>query len=290
MTTATQEQTKTNNTAIAKADTPKPIIRVGNMVRGYLEKGQLHLPSNYSAENAMKSAWLKLQETGALNGATDVSVVNALLNMVIQGLNPAKTQCYFIKYGQQLVCQRSYFGDMALVKRILPGVEFFYAPFYSGEKVVPKRVNGKLVSIEHEEDMTLKKPENLGGAYCLVLDSNGEVVAGEIMTIERIRKSWGMSKTYKAEATAGTHHDFPDEMAVRTVVRKVCKPIINSSDDELLVRSAAESDMDAIDAEITEEAEEFGNQETVAIESQPVEQTTEPDQTVESQTEEDPGY
>lgn len=284
MSTAAKEQTSTE---ITKAYTPKPIQRVGVMVRGYLDKGQLHLPSNYSAENAMKSAWLKLQETGALQGATDTSVINALLNMVIQGLNPAKTQCYFIKYGTQLVCQRSYFGDMALVKRILPGVEFFYATYYEGEKVVPRRVNGKLVSIEHEEDLSAKTLDKLAGAYCLVINDSGEVVAGEVMSIDRIRKSWSMSKTYKPDAKSGTHADFADEMALRTVIRKVCKPIINSSDDELLVRSAAESDMDAIDAEITEEAEELGNQELVTV---MVEQDQTETKGEETEAEEDPGY
>ena len=87
---------------------------VASRVRGFLERGEIHLPDNYSPENALKSAYLKLQETKDKSGkpvlsvCTSTSIANSLFDMVIQGLNPAKEQCYFIAYGNQLVCQRSY--------------------------------------------------------------------------------------------------------------------------------------------------------------------------------------
>lgn len=87
-----------------------------NKVRKFQQDGQIYFPNNYSPENALKSAWLKLQEVKDKNGklALDVctkpSIANALLNMIIQGLNPMKNQCYFIPFGNQLTLMRSYFG------------------------------------------------------------------------------------------------------------------------------------------------------------------------------------
>lgn len=46
------------------------------------------------------------------------SIANSLLDMVVQGLSPAKTQCYFIVYGNQLQLNRSYFGTQAVLKRL----------------------------------------------------------------------------------------------------------------------------------------------------------------------------
>ncbi|WP_373786230.1 recombinase RecT, partial [Jeotgalibaca porci] len=73
-----------------------------------LEKTGLSLPANYNPQNALKSAFFKLQETKdrdgnlALTVCTKESIANSLLDMVVQGLSPAKTQCYFIVYGNAL--------------------------------------------------------------------------------------------------------------------------------------------------------------------------------------------
>src|SRR5690606_24667209 len=105
--------------ALVKKDT---VDVVAEKVRQFQERGEIHFPTNYSPENALKSAWLVLQETKDKNGkpvlqsCTKNSIANALLNMVVQGLTPAKQQGYFIAYGQQLVFQRSYFGTMAVTK------------------------------------------------------------------------------------------------------------------------------------------------------------------------------
>ena len=95
---------------------------VGKKAQEFVSRGELHLPPNYSVENAMKSAWLILQNTvdkdkkPVLQNCTKDSIANALLDMAVQGLNPAKKQGYFIAYGRQLVFQRSYFGTMAVTK------------------------------------------------------------------------------------------------------------------------------------------------------------------------------
>ena len=106
---------------------------VSTQVKGYVSKGDLQLPPNYSAENALKSAMLMLpavvdmQKVPVLKSCTPESIQGALLSMCMQGLNPDKKQCYFIAYGSKLTMSRSYFGDIAVAKQLDPSIEDIFA-------------------------------------------------------------------------------------------------------------------------------------------------------------------
>jgi recombination protein RecT len=127
-----------NQLALVKKDV---VDVVAAKVREFQERGEIHFPANYSPENAMKAAWLILQSTfdrnkrPALEICTKDSIANALLDMVIQGLNPAKKQGYFIVYGNQLVFLRSYFGTMAVTKRVTGAKEINANVIYEGDEV-----------------------------------------------------------------------------------------------------------------------------------------------------------
>ena len=85
----------TNAIAIVKKNV---VDKVETRVREFQANNELDIPANYSPSNAMKSAWLILQEVKDRNGkpaievCTKASMANALLDMVVQGLNTAKTQ------------------------------------------------------------------------------------------------------------------------------------------------------------------------------------------------------
>lgn len=233
---------------------------VTDRVRQMTTGGELHLPADYSAENAMKSAWLVLQETvdrnknPALTVCTPDSIANALLNMVVQGLTPAKTQGYFIVYGKSLVFQRSYFGSMALVRRILPGVEIYYEVVWKGDTLTYTIVRGRKVIDKHEQ-----KIENVGGeikaAYC-VIEEPGNHPHTVLMSMGEIEKSWAQSKQYKA----GSPHDtFAGEMALRTVVNRACKKVINSSSDAHLLAAMEASEEMIVEAVVGEEVDDLAN-------------------------------
>jgi recombination protein RecT len=256
--------------APAKAEN-NAVATVSKLVRSYIEKGTLHLPLDYSADNALKSAWLALQEVKDRDGrpalmvCTPASVNNALLDMVVQGLNPAKRQCYFIVYGNQLTCQRSYFGDQALATRIRPGIEIYSGIVYEGDGFEYESFRGRMVVTKHKQTLENRDNAKIRAAYCGIVDTNGEDLGAVIMTIAEIKKSWGMSKTYNPSGSKGTHHDFPDQMCLRTVIRRRCKPIINTSTDELLMASVRRQEMDSIDAEVEEEVEANANGEVLAL-------------------------
>ena len=91
-------------TSIKKFD-PKSLEVILSRVNNLKEVGGIALPADYSAENALRSALLILQDPDKqgktlLDNATSHSVAQALFSMAIQGLNPAKRQCSFIVYGE----------------------------------------------------------------------------------------------------------------------------------------------------------------------------------------------
>lgn len=207
--------------------------QVSNRISQLQDDG-LALPKDYNPQNALKAAWFKLQQTKdrsnrpALQVCTRSSIANALLDMVTQGLSPAKTQCYFIVYGNEVQLQRSYFGTIAVVKRLSSvkdidaqvvhqGDEFAIGADELGRikvtKFVPKFEN-------------LDKP--IKGAFAFIELADGRVDY-TVMTQKQIQTSWGQSRQHNVQ------QKFGDEMAKRTVINRAAKMYINTSDDSDLL-------------------------------------------------------
>ena len=99
------------STTVKKFEAPL-VEKVLTKVNSLKEIGGIALPPDFSAENALRSAWLILQDMKleanlpVLQSSTPDSIANSLFNMVVQGLNPAKHQCSFILYGNKLTLQR----------------------------------------------------------------------------------------------------------------------------------------------------------------------------------------
>jgi recombination protein RecT len=200
-----------------------------------LQNDGLVLPPNYNASNALKSAFFKLQEVTdkagkpALEVCTKESIANALLDMTVQGLSPAKTQCYFVVYGNKLQLNRSYFGTQAVIKRLSNVEDIWANVIFQGDVFEYEVVNGRERLIKHDTAFENRDNEILG-AYAIVKTSGDEEIL-TIMTRKEIETSWGQSKTSQA-----VHKKFPQEMAKRTVINRAAKAYINTSDDsDLLV-------------------------------------------------------
>lgn len=245
---------------------------VASKVRQFQQSGEIHLPAGYSPENAMKSAWLILQNTldrdknPVLTSCTKVSIMNALLDMVVQGLNPAKKQCYFIAYGKQLVCQRSYFGTMCVTKMVDDSIADIIAEVvYEGDNFKYSLVRGKKDITEHTQALENVNSKKIKAAYCLVINTDGEVAKTEIMTFDEIKQAWKKSQMNPVDnngqlKAGSTHEQFAADMAKKTVINRACKPIINSSNDwHLLRKSAARSDEIRAEVDVMEEVEANAN-------------------------------
>lgn len=225
-----------NDLALIKKDT---VDVVASRIKEFQEKGEIHFPPNYSPENAMKSAWLILQETKDRNGnpalevCTRDSIANALLDMVVQGLSPAKKQGYFIVYGNNLNFMRSYFGTMAVTKR-LNGVEDIFAQvIYEGDDFEFTIQKGTKKIVKHSQKLENIDINKIVGAYCTIIYGDGKEFT-EIMTKKQIDQAWSKTKM----KSNSVHREFPEEMAKRTVINRTCKLFANTSDDsDLLIES-----------------------------------------------------
>jgi recombination protein RecT len=265
---------------------------VTKRVQQFIAGGELHLPADYSPENAMKSAWLMLQETvdrdkrPALQVCTRESVYNALLGMAVQGLNPDKKQCYFIVYGKKLMCQRSYFGSMHVAKMVDPDIVDIYAQtVYADDEFEYEIHIGKEVVTKHVQKLQNIQPDKIIGAYATIVYKDGRELS-TVMTFDQIKQAWKQSQMKpvdeKGNIKAGsTHEKFTADMCEKTAINKACKYVINSSSDKSIVgRFAREMDAEVKEAEVDQEIGDNANKEYIDVDftvSEPMPDEGEPE-------------
>lgn len=212
--------------------------------------GSLESPQNYSVSNAIQSAKLMLlrAKTGKSTGykpvleyCTQDSIAKSLLDMVVQGLSVAKSQGYFIAYGNEVSFQRSYFGTIAVLKRLHSVKEIKTEVIHEEEKFeIIADENGNK-GIKHE--MKFECLDNdFVGAYCIISYTDGTQYT-EIMTRKMILQAWGQSKAYPTDKDGNVksdsvHGKFAQEMVKKTVLNRAAKLAINTSDDSDLLSLA----------------------------------------------------
>lgn len=269
-----------SNEMVKKETNKLPVVKeeanitdnVLNKIQKFQSNGQIYFPNNYSPENALKSAWLKLQDVKDKNGklalevCTRESVANALLNMVIQGLNPMKNQCYFIPYGNQLTLMRSYFGSITVAKQFGEIEDITAEVIYEGDKLETEIKRGKTIIKTHTRSFENINKAKIVGAYATILykDDTEESI---VMTLEQIKTSWKKSKL-NPDGKDSTHSLFAEDMCKRTVINKICKYYINTKDDSNLnmIKQAFEtSDEELKESEVEYEIQENANKEVIDI-------------------------
>lgn len=255
------------NQQVVQQEQPKTLAdAVYNKAKKLEESGDLAFPQGYAAHNAMKAAWLKLQNTmyrnrPILEACTQNSVANTLMEMLVQGLDPTKNQCYFIPRGDQLTLEVSYFGVMAITKRVANVREINAQVIYEGDNITYDIIKGRKQNLVHSQAWGNINKENILGAYCILEFQDGSEHV-EIMTIDEIRQSWSKSKMNKDKnSEGGTHREYRQEMAKKTVIKRACKPYMNSSNnDDLLSHYIKQTDERAHLASIQEEISTKANQ------------------------------
>ena len=232
--------------------------------------GGLAIPANYNPANALKSAFFEMTNSASgnlLEKCSRESIANSLLNMAIQGLSPAKKQCYFVPYGQNLSMQRSYFGTQKVVKSLTNVDDIWATVIYEGDEFEIEIEGGRERIAKHTTSF-LNRDNDIIGAYCIIKKSDGEEVL-TVMTRKEIEASWSQSKNKSVQ------NKFPQEMAKRTVINRAAKAFINTSDDsDALIQAVNdtteeefENDQERAVRDVTETVEREANQ--VLIETKP---------------------
>lgn len=232
--------------------------------------GGLAIPANYNPANALKSAFFEMTNSASgnlLEKCSRESIANSLLNMAIQGLSPAKKQCYFVPYGQNLSMQRSYFGTQKVVKSLTNVEDIWATIIYEGDEFEIEIKGGRERIAKHTTSF-LNRDNDIIGAYCIIKKTDGEEVL-TVMTRKEIEASWSQSKNKSVQ------NKFPQEMAKRTVINRAAKAFINTSDDsDALIQAVNdtteeefENDQERAVRDVTETVEREANQ--VLIETKP---------------------
>lgn len=243
--------------------------------------GMIQMPYNYSYQNALKSAWLVLQETKTrdekpvLEACSQTSICNALLDMCVQGLSVAKKQGYFIPYGKQLQFSRSYLGTVAVTKR-LTGVKDVKAYcIYEGDEfeqefdidTATMKITKFNPRIENRDNSKIK------GAFAVVVMDDPRENYVEVMTMKEIKDAWNQGQM---KGNSGAHKNFTQEMSKKTVTNRACKHFYSTSDDsdiliESINRTTEYNKEDIIEStvqEVSEEIEENACTDVIDIETE----------------------
>lgn len=262
----TQTQNR-NELAVLKDQT---VSVVEKRISQLVENGQLVLPRNYSAANALQAAWLTLQEVKdkdkkpALEVCSRNSVVQALYSMVVQALDPGKKQGYFIVYGRSLVFQRSYFGTLAVAKRMADVTDAVAEIVYEGDTFEYEIDRGTKRVITHRQSLDSIDSGKVRAAYAVVMFNDGREYT-ELMTWDQIQAAWSKSKM-NPNGKDSTHTQFQSEMVKRTVLNRALKRYINSSnDDHLFLQEFNREVSESVEASIEEDVEANANGDVLEI-------------------------
>lgn len=200
------------------------------------QAGELVLPQGYHAGNAVRMAWLYLQEVKskdykpALEVCSTNSIANCLLEMIIKGLSVAKKQCYFVVTGNQLTFWEDYRGKLMRTKRDTDIADVHAQVIYEGDEFVYTIDElGQYQLVSHKTKLENMDIAKITAAYAIVVRKDGTKYM-ELMSMAMIKKSWMQGA---AKGNSGAHNNFTDQMCKKTVISRACKVALGSSEDEL---------------------------------------------------------
>lgn len=227
----------------------------------------LTFPADYNPTNALMGAYLILKETNDKNGkcvletCSQASIANSLMDMVTMGLSMQKKQCYPIAYGGKLQCQVSYHGHKAMAHRY--GAKTINAEvIYEGDTFRYHIENGRKILDEHQQDFRNINLAKIAGAYCVIILVDGSTYM-EVMNMDQIKTAW--KKGYGYKENSGTHKEFTDMMAKKTVTSRACKQIVQQYGDVFAVDSYEKieelENVDIVAADVAYDIEQNANSE-----------------------------
>jgi recombination protein RecT len=252
-------------------------------IQSFQETGELKLPPDYNVENALKSAYIILSDpkNNLLEKCKDdkASIAESLLKMVVYGLNPIKKQCYFIPYGGKLECSVSYAGQVAIAKRYgnlknIKGNAVFKGDTF---EFAIDHTTGRRIITKHVQTLDSLGSKEIIGAYAFI-ELNDGTKDIEVMSFSQIKQSWEQGAT---KGNSPAHKNFPDQMAIKTVIARACKLLISTSDDKILYDPLQEVDAEdqlqlpPASEQLKEAKKKFANVQEVAFDEveQPQQET-----------------
>lgn len=195
-------------------------------------KQALSVPKGYNVGNEIASAIYAISQIRDRNGRSVIEacsagqIMNEIKDMVAQGLSVAKKQVYPIIYDGKLTLQRGYNGTIAALSYMYPGYQVGANVLYEGDEY--DYCTDDIAGYNYITNIRSKlenRDKPIIAAYGSIYDkATGKRVYGCVMTIDEIRRNWAKSK----DRTGTVHKEFPQEMAKRTLINRMCKIFVNT--------------------------------------------------------------
>ena len=178
------------------------------------------LPKDFNRERFVQNCMAVFEEKPELKQINRLSLMNGLLKGAYLGLDFMNKECYLIQYGNSVQFQTDYKGEIKFVKRysIRPIHEIYAKIVREGDYFEEKIVDG------HPSIDFKPLPMNGGkvmGAFAVALFKDGGMQY-ETMTVEDIQ---GVRNNYSRASQSKAWKCSFDEMAKKTVLRRLCKHI-----------------------------------------------------------------
>ena len=195
-----------------------------------IKDNKITVPEGYNVSNEITMALMLIAQTEdkdhrpALESCTRESIMTQLRLMAQNGLSMAQKQCYPIVRGKKLCIDISYFGTISILKRIMPGYDVRANVIYKddiydyvfNEEIQCNQIMNVRSSIENRD-------KGIVGAYGVIFEkATGKIIYSEVMSWKEILTSWSHAKTDKVQK------EFPQEMAKRTLIQRMCKLFLNT--------------------------------------------------------------
>ena len=178
------------------------------------------LPKDFNKTRSVQNCLSVMNDNPGLAKINRSHVIAGLLKAAYLGLDPLNKECYLIPYGNTVQFQTDYKGDQKFVKRyaIRPVLDIFAKVVREGdffeEGIVDNKpvVNFKPVPFSNKD---------IVGAFAIVLFKDGGMLYEAMSTadIQSVRNNYSKAANSKA-----WKYSF-DEMAKKTVLRRLCKHI-----------------------------------------------------------------
>ena len=226
------------------------------------------LPKDFNRERFVQNCLAVMNEKPELAQINKAEVIQGLCKGAYLGLDFMNKECYLIPYGKSVQFQTDYKGEKKFVKKYsIRAIQDIYAKVVREGDVFREKIIDGRPSIDFEP--LPFNGNDIVGAFAVVLykDSGMEY---EVMNTKDIN---GVRNNYSKAANSKAWKNSWDEMARKTVLRRLCKHI-ETDFESIEARKAWEeaSDSNIVKAEKSDEiVDVFAEEDVIDVDFREVE-------------------
>lgn len=228
------------------------IMVIGDQIKRDIDLQTYFYGDGYDADSALKAAEIIFRQNNDFRQCSQESKYKCILDMMVQGLNPLKGQCSFIPYGKELQLVREYPGSIMVAKREDKRIADIRARVIRDGEVFQMDIINGLMTIKKHQPTIASWNNPIIGAYAVAVDENERIIDMDLMSWEDMINTWKNTNlkikgepVVKHDGTlhpASNHAKYPERMARKTIIHRLCRAIIKSSPNKQLQESAERSD------------------------------------------------